>query len=282
MTTMSSSSARIATTEQRAASVSKGGMPFILQVSMLTIRNLKTTFRTPAAVIPGLIISGFFLLVYNDSLGGAAGFIPGLGANSYLGFILPLSIISASLSGASLAGESVVRDIENGYWDKLSLTPVSRGAMVLSAMIAGAVGLLLQTSIVMTIGILMGLESATGIVGILVVLGYSLLVGVAFSGLTVGVGLLTGNGAATQGAAFLFFPLSFLTATFVPVNLLTGWVRTAAEYNPITYILEAMRAVLNSGWDTEIMLRGLSSCLAMAIVLYAFAFFGLRSRLKRR
>ena len=279
MTTMSS--ARI-TAERRAASASKTGMPFILQVSMLTIRNLKTTFRTPAAVIPGLIISGFFLLVYNDSLGGAAGFIPGLGANSYLGFILPLSIISASLSGASLAGQSVVRDIENGYWDKLSLTPVSRGAMALSAMVAGAIGLLLQTSIVMAVGVLMGLNSVTGIVGILAVLGYSLLVGVAFSGLTVGVGLLTGNGAATQGAAFLFFPLSFLTATFVPVNLLTGWVRTAAEYNPITYILEAMRAVLNTGWDSEIMLRGLASCLAMALVLYAFAFFGLRTRLKRR
>jgi ABC-2 type transport system permease protein len=236
----------------------------------------------PAAIIPGLIISSFFLLVYNDSLGGASRFIPGLGANSYLGFILPLSIISASLSGASLAGQSVVRDISSGYWDKLSLTPVSRSAMVLSAMIAGALVLMLQTSLVMTVGILMGLESTTGVVGILTVLGYSLLVGVAFSGLTVGVGLMTGSGAATQGAAFLFFPLSFLTATFVPVNLLTGWVRTAAQYNPITYVLEAMRAVLNTGWDTEIMLRGLSSCLAMALVLYAFAFFGLRARLKRR
>jgi ABC-2 type transport system permease protein len=276
-----------AITQQRAAAGSRVDvrapkMPFLHQVSMLTIRNLRTTFRTPAAVIPGLLISGFFLLVYNDSLGGAAGFIPGLGENSYLGFILPLSIISAALSGASLAGESVVRDIENGYWDKLSLTPVSRGAMILAAMIAGALGLLLQTSIVMGIALLMGLNSVTGIVGILTVLGYSLLVGVAFSGLTVGVGLMTGNGAATQGASFLFFPLSFLTATFVPVSLLTGWVRTAAEYNPITYILEAMRAALNSGWDTEIMLRGLSACLAMAAVLYLFAFFGLRSRLKRR
>jgi len=95
MTTMSS--ARLLA-DRRIISIGRNRMPFVLQVSMLTIRNLKTTFRTPAAVIPGLIISGFFLLVYNDSLGGAASFIPGLGANSYLGFILPLSIISASLS----------------------------------------------------------------------------------------------------------------------------------------------------------------------------------------
>jgi ABC-2 type transport system permease protein len=278
MTTMSVRATGTAAATQRKFK----GMPFIHQVSMLTIRAVKTTFRTPAAVIPGLLISGFFLLVYNDSLGGAANFIPGLGENSYLGFILPLSIISAALSGASLAGESVVRDIENGYWDKLSLTPVNRGAMVLSAMIAGAVGLLLQTTIVMIVALLMGLNSVTGIVGIVTVLGYSLLVGVAFSGLTVGVGLLTGNGAATQGASFMFFPLSFLTATFVPLSLLTGWVRTAAEYNPITYILEAMRSVLNTGWDTEIMLRGLGSCLIMAAILYGFAFFGLRARLKRR
>ncbi len=279
MTTMSTTRATGTTV---AADRKFKGMPFLYQVSMLTIRAVKTTFRTPAAVIPGLLISGFFLLVYNDSLGGAANFIPGLGENSYLGFILPLSIISAALSGAGLAGESVVRDIETGYWDKLSLTPANRGAMVLSAMIAGAIGLLLQTSIVMVIALLMGLNSVTGIAGIVTVLGYSLLVGIAFSGLTVGVGLLTGNGAATQGASFLFFPLSFLTATFVPLSLLTGWVRTAAEYNPITYILEAMRAVLNTGWDTEVMIRGLGSCLLMAAVLYGFAFFGLRSRLKRR
>ena len=64
-------------------------MPFILQVTTLTWRYLVTVFRTPAAVIPGLLISVFFLLVYQSTLGGASNFLPGLAGKSYLGFILP-------------------------------------------------------------------------------------------------------------------------------------------------------------------------------------------------
>lgn len=103
-----------------------------------------------------------------------------------------------------------------------------------------------------------------------------------FSGLMVGVALLTGNAAATAGASFLFFPLTFLTATFVPVERLQGWIRVAARVNPITYPLEAMRAILNSGWDSALILRALASSLLMFALLFAFALYSLRTRARRR
>ncbi|MGQ9888226.1 MAG: ABC transporter permease [Aggregatilineales bacterium] len=257
-------------------------MPLVLQIVNLTRRNLTTIFRTPAAVIPSLAISAFFLLVYEASLSRAANFLPGLGSNSYLGFILPVSIVSAALSGAGVAGQSVVRDIASGYFDKLMLTPVNRGALLLAAMLAGAVILVLQTSIIMAIALLMGLESATGAVGIVGVLALALLLGVGFAGFTVGVALRSGNAAATQGASFLFFPLTFLTATFVPVSLLSGWIQTAARFNPITYILEAMRALLNSGFDVELVARGMSSALGLGALMFAFALVSLRARTRRK
>jgi len=257
-------------------------MPIALQVISLTWRNLVTIFRTPSAVIPSLIISAFFLLVYEASLSRAASFLPGLGSNSYLGFILPVSIVSAALSGAGVAGQSIVRDIASGYFDKLMLTPVNRGALLLAAMLAGAVILVLQTSIIMAIALLMGLESVTGAVGIVGVLALALLLGVGFAGFTVGVALRSGNAAATQGASFLFFPLTFLTATFVPVSLLSGWIQTAAQFNPITYILEAMRALLNSGFDVELVARGISSALGLGALMFAFALVSLRARTRRK
>jgi ABC-2 type transport system permease protein len=257
-------------------------LPFLMQVSMMTWRTLVMTFRTPAAVLPSLIISGFFLLVYQATLGDAAQFLPGLSGNSYLGFILPLSIVSASLSGAGTAGQNIVRDIENGYFDKLMLTPVSRGALVLGPMIAGAVVLVIQSLLVTGIGLLLGLESQTGLLGLVGIQVFALILGISFAGFTVGIALQSGNAAATQGASFLFFPLTFLTATFVPVNLLSGWIRTAAEYNPITYVLEAMRALLLQGWDAEIMLRGLLSCVLLGVITYSFALISLRSRIKRK
>ena len=96
-------------------------IPILEQISLVTWQNLVTIFRRPAALIPPIAISLFFLVIYNSTLGGAAAFIPDLGANSYLGFILPLSIVSASLAGAGIAAQNLVRNIESGYFDKLLL-----------------------------------------------------------------------------------------------------------------------------------------------------------------
>jgi ABC-2 type transport system permease protein len=259
-----------------------GQMPFWLQVTTLTWRNLVIIARTPAEVIPGLIISVFFLLVYEASLGNASSFLPGLAGKSYLAFILPVSVVSSALSGSSFAGFSIVRDIENGYFDKLLLTPVSRPALLLAAMIAGATVLALQTTTVIVISLFMGLESATGPLGAVMALLISVLLGLGLSGFTVGVALRSGSAAATQGASFLFFPLTFLTATFVPLNLLTGWIRTAAEFNPITYVLGAMRSLLLNGWEADALLKGVLACLVMCALTFAFAFTGLRARTKQK
>lgn len=256
--------------------------PLMTQIGIMAWRSLITTFRVPAAIIPGILISVFFLFVYEASLGNASSFLPGLAGKSYLAFILPVSIVSSALAGAGVAGQAIVRDIENGYFDKLLLTPVSRAALLLGPMIAGAVTLGLQTVFVLVVGVLMGLQPATGFAGVLAVLALALLLGAGFSGFTVGVALRSGNAAATQGSSLLFFPLTFLTATFVPVSLLSGWIKTAAVYNPVTYILEAMRSMLLNGWEPEIIARGLSSTLALGVILFAFALFSLRARTQRR
>jgi ABC-2 type transport system permease protein len=181
-----------------------------------------------------------------------------------------------------VAGQSIVRDIENGYFDKLLLTPVSRGALLIAPIVAGALVLGLQTGIVVVIGLLMGLDPQTGFLGLGAVMGYALLLGTGFAGFTVAIALRSGNAAATQGATFLFFPLTFLTATFVPVSLLSGWIKTAAEYNPITYILEAMRSLLLSGWEGDALLKGFIACGVLGTFTYIFALSSLRARTRRK
>lgn len=253
----------------------------LTEVSLVTWRNLVTIFRTPQAIIPPLIISVFFLVIYESTLGEAAGFLPGLSGNSYLGFILPLSIVSASLSGSGIAAQNLVRDIETGYFDKLLLTPVSRSALLLGPIIAGAAILGLQSAIVIGVALLMGLDSATGLLGLLTVVGLGVLLGLGFAGFTVSAALGSGSAAVTQAASFLFFPLTFLTASFVPLDLLSGWLATAARINPITYVLEAMRSVLNDGWDAAAILPGVAACLILGAAMFALAVFALRVRTRR-
>ena len=143
------------------ASIPADRAPFLKQVMLVTNRNILTIVRTPLALFPPLLISLFFLVIYESTLGGAADFLPGI-SGSYIGFIMPLSIISASLAGAGIAGQNLVRDVETGYFDKLLLTPVSRGALVLGPILAGALVLGLQAALVIAVGLLMGLQPATG------------------------------------------------------------------------------------------------------------------------
>lgn len=256
-------------------------MPFLLQLTTMTWRSLLVNFRTPAAILPPLILGGFFLVIYEAQLGGASGFIPGIGG-AYINFILPLSVISSALSGAGVAGQSLVRDIETGYFDKLMLTPIRRAALILGPTIAGAIILAIQTTFMVGVGLLMGLDPASGALGLLTLIGFALLLGLSFAGFTIGLALLTGNAAATQSGNFLFFPLTFLTATFVPVDLLQGWLKTAATINPITYVLDAMRTLMIDGWDGQALLLGLGSCLLLGALTFAFSLYGLRVRVSRK
>jgi ABC-2 type transport system permease protein len=251
------------------------------QIALLTRRNLVAIFRTPEAMIPPIAISVFFLLIYESTLGQAAGFVPGLSGNSYLGFILPLSIVSSALAGAGLAAQNLVRDIESGYFDKLLLTPVSRTALLLGPILAGALILGLQTGIVIGVGLIMGLEPATGLLGLLAVVGIAVLLGTGFAGFTVSAALGSGSAAVTQSAGFIFFPLTFLTASFVPLDLLDGWLAAAARLNPITYVLQAMRETLNAGWNSSVLWQGILACLILAIAMYALAVYALRVRTRR-
>lgn len=252
-----------------------------LQILLVTWRNLVTITRTPEALLPPLGISLFFLIIYQSTLGEAAGFIPSLGGNSYLGFILPLSIVSSALGGSGIAAQNLVRDIESGYFDKLLLTPISRTALLLGAILAGALILGVQAGIVVAVGLVMGLSSATGLIGLLLVVALAVLLGVGFAGFTVSAALGSGSAAATQGASFLFFPLTFLAPTFVPLELLSGWLKTVARLNPITYVLEAMRGLINTGWDGTSLLQGAVACLILAAVTYALAVTALRVRTRR-
>lgn len=247
---------------------------------LLTWRTLLTIFRTPESILPPIGISLFFLVIYESTLGQASGYLPNIGG-SYLGFILPLSIVSASLSSAGIAAQNLVRDIERGYFDKMLLTPVRRTTLIFGPILAGAIILGFQAALVLGVALLMGLNPVTGLPGMLTLIGLAVLLGTGFAGFTVSAALGSSNAAATQGASFIFFPMTFLAPTFVPLELLDGWLKTAATFNPITYVMQAMRSLLNTGWDGTVLLQAIVACLILAAAMYSLALLALRVRTRR-
>ena len=108
------------------------------------------------------------------------------------------------------------------------------------------------------------------------------LVGVAFGAVGLLMALRTGSSEAVQGLFPLMFVVFFLSSINLPRNLIeTDWFRAIATYNPVSYLIEGIRSLVITGWDSEALLLGFG----MAIGLSALAFYGagraLRTRLTR-
>jgi ABC-2 type transport system permease protein len=235
----------------------------VSDILLLVMRSLRNSLRVPAALLPNIAISVFFLFVFNSGLSSVAN-LPGF-KGSYLAFIIPVSIVSASVGGAGNAGQLLIRDLESGYFTKLLLTRSSRLALVWGPMMAGAALLVVQVVLILVLGLIMGLDSASGAGGLIVVLFFAFLWGMAFAGYAAFIALKTKNGAAAEAATFAFFPLIFLSTTFVPKEYITAtWLKWVATVNPTTYVYGAMRSLLIDGWVLKPLLIGAGVVLAFA------------------
>ena len=104
---------------------------FWRDLAVLTGRSIRVTLRIPFAVIPNLVISLFFLFVYQGGLSGIAS-MPAFSGTHYLNFILPVAVVSGAVGGAGSAGQALIPDLETGCFTKLRISPVSRMALVLA------------------------------------------------------------------------------------------------------------------------------------------------------
>ena len=242
-------------------------------------RAIRLTLRDPEAFGPALIVPIFFLVV---NIGALQKFVEGNfpGGFDFKGFQLPVSVIFAG-TGVSRAGALVV-DIQGGYLDRLLLTPVSRTTLLLGLMVADFMLVCALTIPVVIIGLVIGVHFATGIGGILVFILLAGIWGLAFTGFPYAIALKTGNPTAVNNAFLLFFPFAFLTSAYLPQESLTGWLSTAADYNPTTYLLKGMRSLILEGWDATSLLQAIGAVGFVGGVSFSLAFLALRGRVRHK
>lgn len=237
-------------------------------------RALRSLLREPEALIPALTIPMFFYAINIGALQDVAeGFGDGI---DFKAFQLPVAIIFA-VTGVSRANV-LVTDIQSGYLDKLLVTPVRRTALLLGMMVADfalVFGLSLLVSIV---GLVVGVRFATGIGGMLAFLLLSSAWGLAFTGFPYTIALRTGNPAAVNSSFLLFFPFAFLTSSFLPLELLTSWLRAVARWNPVTYLLDGLRSLISEGWVADDLLKALVAVGGIGLVTFTMAFSALNRR----
>jgi len=157
------------------------GSSLLVQVSSLARRSTLRTLRQPAVVVSAILFPMMFFAINAYGLDAAAN-IPGFPADSYLDFAFAFPLVQAALFGAITAGADLARDIESGFFDRLSLTPM-RPAALLLGMLAGVVALgLLQGVIFLSVGILFGVDVKSGFPGMIVLVLLTVLVALGFGG----------------------------------------------------------------------------------------------------
>ncbi len=249
---------------------------FVRDLTSVAIRALRQIPREPEAIIPALIVPLFFFIV---NVGALTNVAEAVGVSDFKAFQLPVAIIFA-VTGISRAS-ALVSDINDGYFDRLLLTPMSRPALLLGLMVADFALVIALSIPVLIFGAIIGVQFATGIAGVLLFLLLAGLWGLAFTGFPYAIALKTGNPAAVNSSFLLFFPFAFLTTSFLPQEALTGWLSTVATYNPVTYVLAALRSLLTDGWQLTPLLQGTIAIVAVALVSHTLAFLALRGRVSR-
>jgi ABC-2 type transport system permease protein len=265
---------------------------FLRDLATVARRALRSIPREPESIIPALVVPVFFFVVNTGSLGatfeglaagGGPGGPPGSGLPdgfNYEAFQLPVAIIFA-VTGVSRAAQ-LVTDIQSGYFDRLSVTPVNRLALLLGLMVADFALVVGLTLPVLGLGFLYGVTFETGVLGALVFVLLGGLWGLVFTGFPYAIALRTGSPAAVNSSFILFFPFAFLTTAFAPEEALTGWLATVADFNPVTYLLEALRSLLyGGGWDAGALLRGLAAILGVGVLTQTLSLSALRARTSR-
>jgi ABC-2 type transport system permease protein len=253
----------------------------LVQIKHLAWRSIVRQVRQPAHVIPPLIFPLGLMAVNAGGLKSATD-LPGFPADSFLAFALAVPFIQGALFATLNGGADFARDIQSGFLNRLSLTPM-RGSALICGHLAGVVSQgVFQASVYLTVGLLVGAGFAAGVGGVFVLLFLAGLIALGFGALGTFVALRTGSGEAVQSMFPLFFVFLFISSMNMPRNLIeVDWFRAFATINPVSYLIEGVRSLIVDGWDAQALALAFGVATVLAVVALTLAAWSLSLRMSR-
>jgi ABC-2 type transport system permease protein len=242
-------------------------------------RSALQTFRRPQLMAPLLIFPTLLLAIQTGGAGSAVhlpGFPP---VQSFLAFMLAGAMVQSTLLAGNSGGIALAVDIEMGFTDRLLAAPIPRISIVLGRLV-GTAALGLFTAIwFLVIGYIFGVRVEEGVPGIIVMILFVVASSIAFGAVGAAIALRTGSASVVQGMFPLVFVILFLSTAFFPDDLLTEPAKTIAEYNPASFIVDAIRDPVISAFSTEDMLKGLLGVAIVGVIGFVMAARALRHRI---
>jgi ABC transporter DrrB family efflux protein len=212
-------------------------------------RSVLKFLRTPQLVVLGTIQGAMFLLIFRYVFGGAIG----AGGLSYVDFLVPGFITTGVLFAGMGAAAGVAEDLEQGFVDRLRSLPIPRSAVLAGRALADTGMQIWGLVITTAIGFAVGFRIHGSVLDAVAAFGLLILLGFAFEWLFITLGMFAGSAQAAQGLALMVFPLTFVSSAYVPVETMPGWLQAFAEHQPLTVMVDAVRA-LTQGPAAELQL----------------------------
>lgn len=227
-------------------------------------RRLRHSFRSVDTIITVVAMPVVLMLMFVYVFGGAMN----TGTGHYINYIVPGIILMTISSGVAYTALGVNTDITSGFFDRFRSMPIAESSILTGHVLTSVVFSAVSSFIVFVVALAMGFRTGAGIVGGLSIIGLFSLYTIATTWLAVMFGLLA---KTAEGAGIFAYPLIFLpfvSSGFAPTKTMPGPLRVFAENQPVTHIINAVRALLagqpvgNSAWIA------IAWCLVLLVAAY--------------
>lgn len=242
----------------------------------LFIRALMKVVRNPILLFFSLLQPIIFLVLFTQLFSKFAA-VPGLFPSglTYLEYATPGILLQNGFSSALQAGTSIVDELNSGMLEKMLVTPVNRSAILLGRLLSDAFRVVVQSAIILVLAYALGFNVASGMGGVALMFAIIALFGLAWSGISLAIGLRTRSAETVFGiGGFLTFPLLFMSSALVPTSAMPDWMASVSNVNPISYAVNAVRGLsipssaltqLGLAWPGDV-LTALAYIAAIAVV----------------
>ncbi|OPX15921.1 ABC transporter permease [Gordonia sp. i37] len=240
---------------------------FATDTTALLGRTLRHVTRSPDTIITTAVMPIAFLLLFVYVLGGAIQ----TGSGPYIDYLLPGILLITVVSGISYTAFRLYSDMAGGMVERFQSMPIARSATLWAHVLTSLLANMVAVAIVVLVAVAMGFRSSAGVLGWLAVAGILVVVTLALTWVAVIPGL---TAKSVDGASAFSYPLIFLpfiSSAFVPTESMPGPVRAFAEHQPVTSIVNSIRALFAGqpvGGDLWI---ALGWCVGILVIAYAAA-----------
>src|ERR1700740_431953 len=212
---------------------------------MIRKGTLLSWIRVPAYLVFTVIQPVMFVLLFVYVFGGA---IPVTTRGGYVNYLMP-GIIAQTAAFASFATAiALAQELKKGVIDRLRSMPMARSAVLTGRLAADTVRMLVTILIIVGVGYAVGFRFTNGVGGAVAMVVLATVFGLAICCIAAYTGLAIGDEESVQAFGLIWlFPLTFLSSAFVPISSMPGWLQAFANNQPVTYVIDTMRALALGG-----------------------------------